>query len=213
MKVAPSLLAADFACLSKELQRVESADWIHFDVMDGHFVPNLSFGPLVLQSLKQHTQLFVDVHLMVTNPIHYIQPFVDAGAQLIVFHFEACKSPEQIKNLISQIHQMGIWAGISIKPQTDVMVLDPYLEDLDVVLIMSVEPGRGGQSFMPSSLDKIAQLKAMILAKNSKCLIEVDGGINPETAKMCQAAGADVVVAGSSIFQATDYKQVIKDLR
>lgn len=213
MKVAPSLLAADFACLKEEVLGIKSADWLHFDVMDGHFVSNLSFGSLVLKSLKKHTQLFIDVHLMVTNPIDYIDPFVEAGADLIVFHYEACENALQINELIHKIHQSGILAGISIKPNTSVEVLMPYLNKLDVVLIMSVEPGKGGQSFMESSLNKIKVLKAMRDQTMSTCLIEVDGGINITTAKQCKEAGCDVVVAGSSIFNADDYAKAIKELR
>lgn len=213
MKVAPSLLAADFACLKEEVSGIKSADWLHFDVMDGHFVSNLSFGSLVLKSLKKHTQLFIDVHLMVTNPIDYIDPFVEAGADLIVFHYEACESALQINELIHKIHQCGILAGISIKPNTAVDVLMPYLNKLDVVLIMSVEPGKGGQSFIESSLNKIKVLKAMRDQTMSTCLIEVDGGINATTAKQCKEVGCDVVVAGSSIFNADDYAKAIKDLR
>ena len=210
--VAPSILSADFANLSKDVSMVESAgaDWLHIDVMDGHFVPNITIGPVVVKSIKKNSKLFFDVHLMITNPEKYWESFYKAGADLIVFHSEVLCDK---KLLLKQIKETGIKAGISIKPKTPINDILEILPLLDIVLIMTVEPGFGGQSFMYDMVDKIKGLRKIIDDKKYNCLIEVDGGINNKTAKICIDAGADVLVSGSYIFAAENPRQVLKDLK
>lgn len=210
--IAPSILSADFANLAKDVSMVESAgaDWLHVDVMDGHFVPNITIGPVVVKSIKKYSKLFFDVHLMITNPEKYWESFYKAGADLIVFHNEVLCDKKQ---LIQEIKKAGIKVGVSIKPKTPVSDILEILPLVDVVLIMTVEPGFGGQSFMGDMVPKISSLRKIIDDNKYNCLIEIDGGINDKTAKVCIDAGADVLVSGSYIFAAQNPQQVLKGLK
>lgn len=210
IKIAPSILSANSACLCDEVKKLEqaSADYIHFDVMDGHFVNNITFGPKILSDLKKCTNLEFDVHLMVENPLKFIPWYINAGADIVTFHFEAMESPVDAINLIKS---HGIKVGISIKPNTDVSVLIPYLDMIDLILIMSVEPGFGGQTFISKSIEKITKTKELI--KNKNILIEVDGGINVNTAKDCINSGVDILVAGTAVFSDGNYKKNILSLK
>ena len=213
--ISPSLLGADFAKLNEEVKKVESAcSWLHLDVMDGVFVPNISFGIPVIKSLRKETKLFFDTHLMITKPIKYIKDFVNAGADLITFHLEACLDNEEVVNTITKIKENNVKVGISLKPNTSVETIFDLLinHHIDLVLIMSVEPGFGGQEFIPSSLDKIKKLKKFILENNLNTLIEVDGGINDKTAKEVINAGVDVLVSGSYLFKSNDFKKAVESL-
>ena len=203
MIIAPSLLSMDFTQTLNQLKDIKEsqATWLHFDVMDGHFVPNLSFGPDICKQIRNHSDLFMDVHIMVSNPHYFSDVFIEAGADLITFHLEACQFEQDILDIIQKIHDKGVKVGLSIKPDTDVKSLVPYISKIDLILIMSVNPGYGGQSFMPNSLDKISFLRKYIDENKLSCLIEVDGGINAETAKLVLDAGVDVLVAGSYIFK------------
>ena len=213
--IAPSILSADFSKLGEEIALVESlgAEYLHFDVMDGHFVPNISFGVPVLQSISSIHQMVNDVHIMISDPEAFIKKFVDAGADIITFHYEACYDDDEVQDIINLIHSFGIKAGLSIKPKTPVEKIIKFLEDLDIVLIMSVEPGFGGQSFIPEALDKIVILRKLIDLNNYNCLIEVDGGINDKTAQLCKDAGVDILVAGSYLFGKEDIKERMELLR
>ena len=210
IKIAPSILSANSACLCDEVKKLEqaNADYIHFDVMDGHFVNNITFGPKILSDLKKCTNLEFDVHLMVENPLKFIPWYINAGADIVTFHFEAMESPVDAINLIKS---HGIKVGISIKPNTDVSVLIPYLDMIDLILIMSVEPGFGGQTFISKSIEKITKTKELI--KNKNILIEVDGGINVNTAKDCINSGVDILVAGTAVFSDGNYKKNILSLK
>ncbi len=213
VKIAASLLASDFSKLNKEILSVEKlgCEYLHFDVMDGHFVNNISFGVPVLESISHIHHMVNDVHLMIENPAEYVEAFVSAGADVVTFHFEAVKE-EEIQPLIDKIHQLGCKAGLSIKPKTKVDVVLPYLASLDTVLVMSVEPGFGGQEFIPDSLKKISSLRKAIDKGGYHTLIEVDGGINEETAKECVDAGVDILVAGNYIFSGSK-RQAIRSLK
>lgn len=203
MIIAPSLLSMDFTQTLTQLDEIKQshATWLHFDVMDGHFVPNLSFGPDICKQIRLNSDLFMDVHIMVSDPNYFSDVFIEAGADLITFHLEACKNDDEVIKLIDKIHAKNVKVGLSIKPSTDVKELLPYLDKIDLVLIMSVNPGYGGQSFMLNAIDKISLLRKTIDSKQLNVLIEIDGGINHETAQLVLDAGADVLVAGSYIFK------------
>ncbi|MCL2125991.1 MAG: ribulose-phosphate 3-epimerase [Oscillospiraceae bacterium] len=212
IKISPSILMADFANLGDEIKSVSSADYLHFDVMDGVFVPNISIGLPVLESVRKVTDMLLDVHLMIASPHKYTARFAQAGADIVVFHVEA-EMPANISFAINELHALGKKSGLSIKPDTAVSALAPFMDLLDVVLVMAVEPGFGGQSFMNAALPKIAELRYLIDAKNLHCDIEVDGGINPDTARLCIEAGATVLVAGNDVFRAADRAARIMELR
>ena len=213
--ISPSLLAADFTNLKEEILKVEEAGatYLHFDVMDGHFVNNISFGQPVLKSISKCHHLVNDVHIMISEPKRYAFKFIESGADILTFHYEACSNDKEVLEIIDIIHQKGAKAGLSIKPNTPVDVLFPFLPFLDLVLIMSVEPGFGGQSFIKSSLDKIIRLRNKIDTDGFKTLIEVDGGINEKTAPLCKVAGADILVAGSYLFGHDDIKERMEKLK
>lgn len=209
-KVAPSVLSADFTKLKEEIDTLEGAQWLHYDVMDGHFVPNISFGYSILSNVRKVTDLFLDVHLMITDPMFYVDEFIKAGADMITFHIEAMESREKTMALINHIHEAHVKVGVSIKPGTHVEAIMPYLNDIDMVLVMSVEPGFGGQSFNDVAVEKIKTLNA--LKEQYHFIIEVDGGINAETGKLCADAGCDVLVAGSYVFKAASRRDAIASL-
>ncbi len=210
MIVSASLLGCDLSQLKNEIDRVENngCEWLHYDVMDGVFVPNISFGQPILKAVKKSSKGFIDTHLMIVNPEKYIKEFADSD--LITFHIEATHKP---KECIEFAHSVGCKCGISIKPNTPVSEIAEFLPLVDLVLVMSVEPGFGGQSFMPSCLEKISSLRKIIDDNGYKCLIEVDGGINADTSKLIKNAGADVAVSGSYLFRAEDTKNAIESLR
>lgn len=212
--IAPSILSSDFSNLENEIKDLdkEGASYLHFDVMDGHFVNNISFGSYVLKCISNKTSLIKDVHLMIYNPKKYVKDFIDAGADIITFHFEAIKENE-IEDLINYIRSFNKKVGIAIKPNTDVSVLNPYLKSLDLVLIMSVEPGFGGQKFIDTALNKIEYLKTIKNKYNYKYMIEVDGGINDVTSKLCIEKGVDILVSGSFIFHSKNRKETIENMK
>lgn len=210
--IVPSILSADLWELGEEVRRVEDAgaNWLHVDVMDGHFVPNLSFGPAFVRSLKGKTNLPLDVHLMVEHPAQFIKPFAQAGADLLTIHLEA---QDNVCETLRQIHDLGVKAGVSIKPDTQVAALEPVLEQVDLILVMSVYPGFGGQAFLPGSPERIKRVRQLITASQRSIWLEVDGGINAQTAKEVIAAGADVLVAGNAIFSATNPASALNQIR
>ena len=198
--LSPSILAADFKVLGQEMKKTEEngAAYIHFDVMDGMFVPSISFGMPVLASINDATEQFMDAHLMVQEPIRYVEAFQKAGADYVTVHLEAC---EDVKTTLDKIHACGMKAGLAVNPETDVKELVPYLEDVEMILIMSVHPGFGGQKFIPESLDKIREVRAMLNEKNLETDIQADGGIYVENVREVLDAGANVIVAGSAVFR------------
>jgi len=212
VKVASSVLAADFIKLGEEIKSVSTSDYLHFDVMDGVFVPNISFGIPVLRAVRRVTNMTLDVHLMIESPSRYITKFAEAGADIITFHVEA-EPPENIRNTIDTIHKLGKKAGLSISPKTSAKAVLPYIESLDLVLAMTVEPGYGGQRFIRKVLPKISLLRGVIDGRGINCELEVDGGINIKTAKLCVNAGANVLVAGVDVFNAADRVAQIEKLR
>ncbi len=212
--VAPSILSADFGNLQRDLEGIQAsgAPWAHVDVMDGHFVPNISLGFPVIEAMRRVTDLTLDVHLMITEPIRYVQRFCKAGADWLTVHLEA-DSPEKIHEALALIRTNGVRPGLSIKPGTPVEALEPYLKEVDMILIMTVEPGFGGQKFMADMMPKLEYLRRRLQEINPDCLLEVDGGVDMVTAPICTAAGAQVLVSGSSYFKAPDKAAFVKALR
>lgn len=212
VKLAPSILSANFADLLKDIKVVENAgaEWLHIDIMDGHFVPNISFGPMVMNALNGKVDMVFDVHLMIENPDLYIKDFVDAGADIVTVHAEACP---HLHRTIQLIKSFGVKAGVSLNPATSLAVIEEILPELDMVLIMSVNPGFGGQSFIENSLDKIKRLKSMIDSRNLSMDIQVDGGVKLDNVKQVLDAGATSIVAGSAVFKADDVAKRVADFK
>jgi len=210
MIIAPSILSANFGNLSESIEKVKNAEWLHVDVMDGHFVPNISIGPLVVKGLRPYTSQVFDTHLMISDPRKYAKEFVDAGSDRITFHVETVKDPLE---MINYLKELNVQVGISIKPNTSVSTISPYLPMIDQVLVMSVEPGFGGQQFMMNSLLKIEELSRIKKSEGLSFFIAVDGGINKETAVFCQKAGADVLIAGSYVFNSDSPHEKVDSLR
>lgn len=212
IKIAPSILSADFANLERDIRRVSSADWLHVDVMDGCFVPNLTIGVPVVQSIRKCTGMFLDVHLMIDKPVRYVEAFAQAGADLLSVHLEA-DHPTGIAEALRRMEACKVKQAVALRPITAPSAVLPYLEGLDMVLVMTVEPGFGGQRFMADQLPKIAALHERILQVNPACELEVDGGIDPETSPLVKQAGANVLVAGSAVFRRCDRAAAIAAIR
>lgn len=212
IKIAPSILSADFGHLARDIQRVSSADYLHVDVMDGAFVPNISLGVPVVQSIRKCTDMFLDVHLMVDKPVRYVEAFAKAGADLLSVHLEA-DHPTRIAEALKLMDQCGVKKAVALRPITSAKAILPYIEQLDMVLVMTVEPGFGGQAFMESQLDTIREVRAIIERYNPACELEVDGGIAPKTAPLVVEAGANVLVAGSAVYGKEDIPAAIQALR
>ena len=212
VKIAPSILSADFANLERDIRRIAAADYVHVDVMDGVFVPNITIGVPVVKSIRPTTDLPLDVHLMITRPVRYVEDFCDAGADLVTVHVEA-DTEENIHAAIDKIHAKGKKAGVVLKPKTPAEAVLPFLEKVDIILVMTVEPGFGGQKFMADMMPKVAALRKLIDEKNPDCELEVDGGVAPGTCRTCIDAGANVLVAGSAVYKAEDIPARIAELR
>lgn len=210
--ISPSVLAADFSRLGEQVMRVEDAgaEYLHLDVMDGIFVPNISFGSCVISALRKNSKMVFDVHLMITDPIRYVDDFIKAGADIITIHYESCEDPLSV---VRYIRSRGVKASVSVKPQTPVEVLYPMLNELDMALIMTVEPGFGGQKLIPETVSKVRKLRDYASTSRINIDIEVDGGIGADNLAMLTDAGANVIVAGSSIFKAADPQKAIEDMR
>ena len=212
MLVAPSLLACDFSRLAEEIRQVEAAgaDWLHVDVMDGHFVPNFTIGPVIVEAIRRSSRLPLDVHLMLNHPEQYIKPFIDAGAHYLTVHVESpgLRSEGLLQQTLDSIRRLGARVGLSLRPRTTAESLKPFLSALDLILVMTVEPGFGGQAFMPDVVPKVRQLREWFAGD-----LAVDGGINAETGRLCREAGANVFVAGTYVFRSASYQQAIQSLK
>ena len=212
IKIAPSILSADFCTLERDINRIRTADMVHVDVMDGAFVPNITIGVPVVKSIRSHTDMFLDVHLMIDKPVRYIDAFCKAGADLLSVHLEA-DHPTRIAEALRAMEANGVKKAVALRPITSAEAVLPYIEQLDMVLVMTVEPGFGGQAFMENQLDTIRRVREIIDRYNPACDLEVDGGINAKTALQVVEAGANVLVAGSSVYGAPDIEQAIQSLR
>ncbi|MBQ1805552.1 MAG: ribulose-phosphate 3-epimerase [Oscillospiraceae bacterium] len=212
IKIAPSILSADFANLERDIQKIATADYVHVDVMDGLFVPNITIGIPVVKSIRPTTQLPLDVHLMIDRPVRYVKQFCEAGADIVTCHVES-DTEENTHEALRIIHACGKRAGIVLKPKTGAEAALPFLKECDIILVMTVEPGFGGQKFMADMMPKVAQLRAWINEQNPDCELEVDGGVDPQTCRTCIDAGANVLVAGSAVYKAADIEARIRELR
>ena len=212
VKIAPSILSADFANLERDIQRIADADYVHVDVMDGVFVPNITIGIPVVASIRKVTELPLDVHLMIMEPGRYVEQFCDAGADLVTLHVES-DTEANLLDAIDKIHAKGKKAGVVLKPKTPAEAVLPFLEKVELILVMTVEPGFGGQKFMADQMPKVSALRRMINEKNPACELEVDGGVAPDTCQVCIDAGANVLVAGSAVYKAADIPARIAELR